>query len=82
MKTVKVVWGFLMGVLLALERSSVPIAAGVLGWIFGDRLVLWVLEGITSDPGFRRVFADSWLLVYGVRTVVAVILFVIGWRYR
>lgn len=70
-----------MGVLLVLERNSVPIAAGVLGWIFGDRLVLWILEGIASDPGFRLTLADSWLLMYGTRASVAMILFILGWRF-
>ena len=81
MNTLKAVWRFLKKIALAGEQFAVPIAAGVIGWICADQLVLWVLAQGPPDSGVRLAFTNAPLLVYGARVALAGSMFIIGWRY-
>jgi hypothetical protein len=81
MKAVKGVRKSFVALLAVVDRNVVPIAAGVLGWMFGGRFALWVLDSIVPDAGFRLALVDSLLFVYGMQSVVAVVLFFIALRY-
>ena len=64
-----------------LDRNAVPIAAGILGWLFGARFMLRVLNGLALDSHFCLTRADSSHFVYSVQTIGAVISFIVTKQY-
>lgn len=55
---------------MLVDHYAVPVAAGVVGWILGARLVTWILGDAGSSP---TTIADQ--------GVAAVILFLVARRY-
>jgi len=60
--------------LSGLNHYSVPVAAAVLGWIFGGQFLLWVLNIVASDSSFA-------FLVFGAQVLAAILLFLVANRY-
>ena len=66
--------GVLCKLLSALNHYGVPLAAAVLGWIFGGQFLLWVLYIVASDSSFA-------FLVFGAQALGAILLFLVANRY-
>lgn len=71
----------LYSMLAFLNFYSVPLAAAVLGSLFGARFLHWMLEVSVPHFEFHHPFAASSLLMYGTQCVAARLLFLIANRY-
>lgn len=63
------------------EAYSVPLAAAVIGWMFGNRLVVSLLETIAVDGNVQFAFVTFPPFAYALRAGIAIALFILADRY-